>query len=265
MTDSAPQMSQSPTEPQTETVEEGGVGEFVRTIVCAIIIAMVIRTFAFEPFNIPSPSMVPTLLVGDYLFVSKYTYGYGDYGTFWGVAPFSGRILEQTQPHRGDVIVFKWPGDNSTDYIKRLIGLPGDRVQMKEGILYINGQPVPRAELPALELEPGEPVDANVVDYKERLPDGPEHTIRKVEGDHNPLDSTQEFVVPEHHYFFMGDNRDNSADSRAPNGHVGYVAEENLVGKAQVIFFSLSDDTSFWQFWKWPRSIRWDRLFRKIQ
>jgi signal peptidase I len=246
-----------PDQPQQSTL-----GETLRTIVFAVLIALCIRTFIFEPFNIPSSSMVPTLLIGDYLFVSKYSYGYGDYGTFWGLVPFKGRIFENDQPQRGDVVVFKWPKDNSTDYIKRLIGLPGDRVQMKEGILYINDVAVGRAQLASPLTEPGDQPPSSVTDYTEHLPDGPDHIIRKRNGDDNPLDNTQEFTVPLHHYFMMGDNRDNSQDSRTEN--VGYVDESNLVGKARIIFFSLDGDTHFWEFWKWPWAIRWDRLFRKI-
>jgi len=255
-------MTEQTTTNANDRSEEGGIGEFVRAIIYAAIIALVIRTFAFEPFNIPSSSMVPTLLIGDYLFVSKYSYGYGDYGTFWGLAPFSGRLMDQT-PHRGDVVVFKWPGDNSTDYIKRLIGLPGDRVQMKDGILYLNGQAVPRTPLSHPVPASGQPEPQNVTDYNEDLPDGPEHYIRVTENKPN-LENTEEFVVPPHHYFMMGDNRDNSADSRDPAGKVGYVPEENLVGKAQVLFFSLDEDAHFWEFWKWPWAIRWSRMFRMV-
>ncbi len=240
----------------------GSIGETLRTVIFAVLIALVIRTFVFEPFNIPSSSMVPTLLVGDFLFVSKYTYGYSGRGTFWGLPLFPGRIAEQDKPHRGDVVVFKWPHDNSTDYIKRLIGLPGDTVQMKDGILYINSQPVERAQLPEPLTEPHEQTPEAVTDYTEHLPAGPDHIIRKRDGV-DPLDNTIEFVVPEHHYFMMGDNRDNSQDSRTEQ--VGYVPEENLVGKARVIFFSLQDGTHFWEVWKWPWAVRWDRLFQKIE
>ncbi len=241
--------------------EEDNLKETIRTIIFAMIIALVVRTFAFEPFNIPSSSMVPTLLVGDFLFVSKFSYGYGSTGTFWGMAPFPGRILGE-EPHRGDVVVFKTPRDNTTDYIKRLIGLPGDTVQMRQGLLYINGLPVERDRLAAPVVEAGEPAAAaNITDYLEHLPGGITHVIRK-EGNDMPLDNTDVFVVPEHRYFFMGDNRDNSQDSRTPN--VGYVPEENLVGKAEFLFFSLDDGAHFWQFWKWPWAVRWHRLFTKI-
>lgn len=247
------------TQPQGESI-----GEFVRTIIFAFIIAMLIRTVAFEPFNIPSSSMVPTLLIGDFLFVSKYSYGYGSAGTFWSVPDFKGRVFDR-EPARGDVIVFKWPHDNSTDYIKRLIGLPGDRIQMRHGILYINDMAVPRDRLSVpVPLPHNESVPANITDYQEHLPGGVTHIIRK-EGDEMPLDNTEVFVVPAHHYFFMGDNRDNSEDSRAKNGGVGFVPEENLVGKAEFLFFSLDGDTHFWEVWKWPKAVRWDRLFTKIK
>jgi len=254
--------------PQPDKVEnvsqtEDGFKELIRTLVIALAIALTIRTFAFEPFNIPSSSMVPTLLIGDFLFVSKISYGYGGVGTFWGLSPMKGRVLGD-EPHRGDVVVFKWPGDNSTDYIKRLIGLPGDTIQMRQGELYINGVPVDRDKLEAPvsgNLFPG--TTASTIDYIEHLPGGVDHIIRK-KGNDNPLDNTPVFVVPPHHYFFMGDNRDESSDSRDPRGRVGYVPEENLVGKAEFLFFSLGDNTAFWEVWKWPSEVRWNRIFSKI-
>jgi signal peptidase I len=177
------------------------------------------------------------------------------------VAPFAGRVGGH-EPERGDVIVFKTPRDNTTDYIKRLIGLPGDTVQMRRGILYVNGVPVDRERLEKpIEEEGSIPASLITVDYLENLPGGVKHVIRK-EGDENALDNTDVFSVPPHHYFFMGDNRDNSQDSRTTT--VGFVPEENLVGKAEFLFFSLKPEASFWQFWRWPWSIRWDRLFTKI-
>jgi signal peptidase I len=245
------------------TVIETGK-ETIRTIISALLIALVIRTFAFEPFNIPSSSMVPTLLVGDFLFVSKFSYGYGSAGTFMGLVPFKGRILENVlgdQPQRGDVVVFKLPRDPSIDYIKRLIGLPGDTIQMRQGILYINGVPVERDRLENPLPEPDGQVSSGAVDYLEHLPGGVTHIIRKL-GDDEPLDNTDVFAVPPHDYFFMGDNRDNSLDSRTAN--VGFVPEENLVGKADFLFFSIKEGTHFWQFWTWPWTVRWHRLFTKI-
>jgi signal peptidase I len=231
--------------------------ETTRTVLSAIVIALVIRMFAFEPFNIPSGSMIPGLLVGDFLFVSKFSYGYSSLSSLYGLLPVKGRLFESA-PQRGDVVVFKLPRDNSTDYIKRLVGLPGDTVQMRHGLLYINGVAVDRERLaePVARhyLEPS----AVVVDYDETFPNGHKHVIRE-EGDDMPYDDTPVFRVPDHHYFMMGDNRDNSLDSRTTN--VGFVPEDNLVGRASVIFFSIDESTKFWQ---WPFAIRWGRLFKKI-
>lgn len=234
--------------------------ETVRTFFIAALIALLIRAFLFEPFNIPSSSMVPGLLVGDYLFVSKYAYGYSSRSSLFGLLPISGRFMAK-EPKRGDVVVFKVPTDNRTDYIKRLVGLPGDNIQMKNGLLYINGVAVQRRKL-------AEQVAADEVkprrgssDYLETFPDGNEHVIRE-DGDDYRLDNTDVFTVPPDHYFFMGDNRDNSQDSRTPT--VGFVPAENLVGRAEVLFFSLGDDTSFWQIWRWPTALRLNRFFMKI-
>ncbi|MDE2029329.1 MAG: signal peptidase I [Alphaproteobacteria bacterium] len=257
---------QAPAAAKPETAAEPSAldtgKETFRTIVAALLIALVIRTFAFEPFNIPSGSMIPTLLVGDYLFVSKFSYGYGSNGTFWGLFPFKGRIFG-SEPHRGDVIVFKLPRDPSIDYIKRVIGLPGDTVQMRQGILYVNNVPVERDRLAHPVAEQDTPYPANAVDYLEHLPDGPTHVIRTF-GDNQPLDNTKVFVVPPGHYFFMGDNRDNSSDSRDPRSGVGFVPAGDLVGKADFIFFSIDPGTPFWEFWTWPWTVRWSRLFTTI-
>src|SRR5690348_2925238 len=232
--------------------------ELVKTVVYAGLIAVVIRTFLFQPFNIPSASMEGTLLIGDYLFVEKFAYGYSRYTFPFGAWPFGdamhGRFMAR-EPQRGDVIVFKFPGDNSTDFIKRLIGLPGDRIQMKNGVLYINDKPVPRVRAQDY-IEHFGPQEHHVTQFRETLPNGVSYDIlqRDPEGD---LNNTQVFVVPEGHYFMMGDNRDNSADSRA---NVGYVPFENLVGKAEVIFFSTNGDAHFWEFWKWPFTIRYNRI-----
>ncbi len=252
-------MTQTP--PPENNPPDQNIGETLRTVIFAMIIALTIRTLAFEPFNIPSSSMVPSLLIGDFLFVSKFSYGYGSTGTFWGLPAMSGRIGGST-PQRGDVIVFKTPRDNTTDYIKRLIGLPGDTVQMRHGILYVNGTPVDRDRLEKpVERDGDNLVSLDTIDYLEHLPGGVTHIIRK-QGDDNALDNTEVFSVPPHNYFFMGDNRDNSQDSRTHM--VGFVPEENLVGKAEFLFFSLQPDASFWQFWRWPWTVRWERLFTKI-
>lgn len=214
--------------------------EIIKNLLLALVIALVARTFVFEPFRIPSGSMKPTLLVGDFLFVSKASYGFSRYsfpiiGSFLN---FGGRILGE-EPKRGDVVVFRLPSDPSVIYIKRLIGMPGDRVQVIEGALYINGNLVERQSLgfELVENHLGFPVKMTV--YQETLPNGVRHKIWEV-SDHEALDNTPVFSVPEGHYFFMGDNRDNSQDSRVLRA-VGPVPYENLVGRADLLFFSIGD------------------------
>jgi signal peptidase I len=240
--------------------KSAGIVETVKTIVYAIVIALGIRTVAFEPFNIPSGSMIPTLLVGDYLFVSKYSFGYSRYSLPLSLPLFSGRIFFH-MPQRGDVAVFKLPRDNSTDYIKRLIGLPGDRIQMIHGQLYINGAVVSRAQAGDYVAE-GDGPQMLLRRYQETLPGGRQHYILKMSDD-QPLDNTQEYKVPEGYVFAMGDNRDNSLDSRVLNA-VGFVPLENLVGRAEFIFFSLDATAPWWEVWEWPFEIRWSRLFTSI-
>jgi signal peptidase I len=239
----------------------GGVVDTIKTIVYAVLIALVVRTVAYEPFNIPSGSMIPTLLVGDYLFVSKFSYGYSRYSLPFGLPLFSGRIFSHP-PERGDVVVFKLPTDNSTDYIKRVIGLPGDRIQMRAGNLYINDQMVPRKRVEDFLYQEDNGTDIPLAQYVETLPNGRKHLIIKM-GDDGPLDNTQIYKVPPNDYFMMGDNRDNSEDSRVLSA-VGYVPDQNLVGKAQFIFFSTDGSARLWEIWKWPFAIRYGRLFRGI-
>jgi signal peptidase I len=206
--------------------------------------------------------MVPTLLVGDYLFVSKFSYGYSRYSLPFGLPLFSGRIFYHSA-ERGDVVVFKLPTDNSTDYIKRVIGLPGDHIQMKSGILNINGQPVPRRRTEDYLYQEGNGSIIPLAQYIETLPNGVQHRIIEM-SDNGPLDNTQEYVVPAGDYFMMGDNRDNSQDSRVLSA-VGYVPAENLIGKAQFIFFSTDGSARLWEIWKWPFAIRYGRLFHGVQ
>ncbi len=239
----------------------GTLVENIKTIVYAGLIAIGIRTVAFEPFNIPSGSMIPTLLVGDYLFVSKYSYGYSRYSLPFAPNLFAGRILASL-PQRGDVAVFKVPRDNSTDYIKRIVGLPGDRVQMKAGQLFINGEQVPRRLLGDF-LAQESVVRVQVRRFAETLPGGRVHDIVKM-GDSGGLNDTPEFKVPADHVFAMGDNRDNSSDSRDPSGGVGFIPLQNLVGRAEFIFFSVDAQWPWWQVWQWPAQIRWSRLFSGI-
>jgi signal peptidase I len=232
----------------------GGIAETARTIAYAAIVALVVRTFLFEPFNIPSGSMLPTLLVGDYLFVSKYAYGYSKHSVPFSPNLFSGRVLEQ-QPERGDVVVFKLPSDNRTDYIKRVIGLPGDRLMVRDGILHINGVPVTRQKINGEDPEaPGGTI------YLETLPNGVTHRIREVSDDEFG-DNTREYEVPPGHYFVMGDNRDNSQDSR----FIGPIPAENLVGRAEILFFSVDGSAALWEVWRWPTAIRWSRLFKAVE
>jgi signal peptidase I len=239
----------------------GGVAETIKTLVYAIVIAVFIRTFFYEPFNIPSPSMVPTLLVGDYLFVSKFSYGYSRYSLPWGVPLISGRLFFR-EPARGDVAVFKLPRDPSVDYIKRIIGLPGDRIQVKHSLLYINDAPVKRERSEDCDVPVGEGRQV-FQRYWETLPNGVRHCIVQL-GEDMALDNTEVFVIRPGHYFMMGDNRDNSADSRDPTSGVGQVPAENLVGHAQFIFFSTNNYARWWEIWNWPFTIRYDRLFLAI-
>ena len=236
----------------------GGFGETIRTVVYAVLIAVVIRTFAYEPFNIPSGSMKPTLLIGDYLFVSKFSYGYSRFSLPFSPDIFSGRILGG-EPQRGDVAVFKKPTDNQTDYIKRIVGLPGDTIQVVGGILQINGTPVTREEVGPYTDDDGRVYTR----YIETLPNGVKHPILET-SDHEFLDNTAPYLVPPGHYFAMGDNRDNSQDSRVMSD-VGFVPAENLIGRAEFLFFS-TDGTAGWlEPWKWFGAIRYDRLFQAVR
>jgi signal peptidase I len=242
--------------------KEGGLGETSRVVFHALIIALVIRTFLFQPFNIPSGSMKATLLVGDYLFVSKYSYGYSKYSLPLSPPLFSGRIPGGLLPQRGDVVVFRLPKDPSIDYIKRVIGLPGDKIQVIDGQVSINGTAVKReAAPPFIETEEGTR-EAPVKRWKETLPDGKTfYTLDLV--DNGFADNTQVYTVPPGDYFMMGDNRDNSTDSRF--SQVGFVPLQNIVGKAQLIFFSVYDGERAWEFWRWPWSVRWSRLFTIVR
>lgn len=246
----------------SDSKKEGGFLETVRVIFHALLIALVIRTFLFQPFNIPSGSMKDTLLIGDYLFVSKFSYGYSRFSIPFSPNLFSGRIMG-ADPQRGDVVVFKLPKDNETDYIKRVVGLPGDRIQMINGLLHINGTPVKRERLPDIMQDDGSGREVPVKRWKETLPNGVSYeTLDLV--DNGFYDNTQVYQVPAGHFFMMGDNRDNSADSRVLS-QVGYVPYENLIGKAQIIFFSVGEHAPAWQFWRWPWTVRWSRLFTIVR
>jgi len=268
---------------KVENVQEETIWETVKVVIQALLIAFVIRLFFFQPFNIPSESMVPTLRVGDYLFVNKLSYGYSKYsfnfsaGFFgyelFGVdsVPFQGRVFEFGKPKRGDVVVFKVPYDNKTDYIKRLIGLPGDEIQVREGALYINGKAIKRTKIEDFVNTYGDGVSDDqplIEQFRETLPNGVSYVVHnKYNGGPGSADNTGVFKVPAGHYFMMGDNRDNSSDSRFPKEErgVGYVPYENIIGRATFIFFSHTKDASLFKFWRWPTETRWGRIFKWIQ
>ena len=236
--------------------------ENIKTLLFALFVALIIRSLLFQPFYIPSSSMEPTLLIGDRIFVSKYTYGYSKHSF-----PFSPKILSNRvfykKPKRGDVVVFKTPSDNRTDYIKRLIGLPGDTIQIINKDLYINGNKVKKDKIEYIENVNCGNGNVSVNAYNEVLPNGKSYIA--VYRKNGTMNNTNLFVVPDDNYFFMGDNRDCSKDSRYLSS-VGYVSNVNLVGKARIIF--LSNDKkigSFFTFWKWSKSIRFKRFLKKIQ
>ena len=233
----------------------------IKTIFYALIIAIIIRSFLFQPFYIPSSSMEPNLLIGDRLFVSKYSYGYSRHSLPFSPKIYNKRIFRKI-PKRGDIIVFKTPADNRTDYIKRLIGLPGDIIQIKNKDLYLNDVKIKRKKMDvSLKIYCGNEI-LETDFFEETLPNGTKYiaTYRK----DGTMVNSDEYTVPKDHYFFMGDNRDCSKDSRFLSS-VGYVNFNNLVGKARLIFFSNDKQKgSFFKFWKWGKSIRIERLFRKI-
>jgi signal peptidase I len=233
--------------------------EFIKTLAIALVLAGLVRSFLFEPFNIPSSSMKPNLLIGDYLFVSKYSYGYSRYSFPFGLDLFEGRFWQKNKPQRGDVTVFRLPTNPSINYIKRIIGLPGDRIQIINGVVHINGEEVKKSADGIFSDGDGE-IEIKIPQFSETLPE--RKTITVLDQDSTPQDNTGVYEVPAGHYFMMGDNRDNSQDSRFLD-HVGFVPEENLVGRAGMIFISCSKP--IWQIWTWPTSIRFNRMFHEVK
>ena len=252
-------------------------GEQIRSIILAILIALLIRSFLFQPFVIPSGSMKPNLLIGDFLFVTKYSYGFTKHSLPFSIPVIPGKILDNNKPKIGEVVVFRGPFDPDTDYIKRVVGLPGDVIQMRDGILHINDvaatvEPVGefvddlwvrrqrgQADQLVADVDSNRHIDA----YYETLPNGVKHLIlKKDKFGEGPLDNTQAYVVPDGHYFMVGDNRDESGDSRVLT-QIGYVAENHIIGKAQIIWFSTK--AKWWEVWKWPFDIRFGRLMQSIE
>ena len=232
-----------------------------KTLFYALIIAIFIRSIFIQPFYIPSSSMEPNLLVGDRLFVTKYSYGYSKHSFPFSPNLFKGRIMF-SEPKRGDVIVFKTPADNRTDYIKRLIGLPGDEIQFIDGSLYVNNNQIIKTLVSSTDVIFCGNQSIKVNTFEEKLPNGKKYkaTYRK----EYSFQNSDKFLIPENHFFFLGDNRDCSKDSRFLSS-VGYVHKDNLVGKARFIFFSSNSRMgSIFEFWRWGELIRFDRFFKKI-
>ncbi len=235
--------------------------ETIKTLIFALFLALLFRSFAFEPFHIPSGSMKDSLLVGDYLFVSKYSYGYSRYSFPLGAPLFKGRVLA-SEPQRGDIVVFREPANPRIDFIKRLIGLPGDKIQVKNSILYINGVALKREPRTAYLDDDNKHMVKSIPAYSETLPEGKVIGILEERLD-GPVDNTPEYTVPAHHYFMMGDNRDNSRDSRYMD-EVGFVPEENLVGRAEVIFFSTDGSADLKNPISWFSAMRYGRFFKML-
>lgn len=233
--------------------------EILKTVAVALLIALFLRVLLFQPFTIPSASEEPNLYEGDYVIVTKFDYGWSRHSIPFSPPLFEGRILSKA-PERGDIIVFKLPRDGRTDYIKRLIGVPGDRVQMRQGLLYLNGQPVERRQTELVTETGGSGLMRPVARVEETLPGGRRYMTNDFGAD-GDLDDTPEVVVPPGHYFFIGDNRDNSADSRLPTEiGVGLVPEENLVGKARLVLLSWSPGASLFKPWTWVLNLRPSRF-----
>ncbi|MEM9234764.1 MAG: signal peptidase I [Pseudomonadota bacterium] len=257
--------------------------DILRTVAIAVAITLFVRFFFFQPFNIPSGSMKPTLLVGDFILVDKVEYGYSRASLIWPMtrAPLHGRLLSDT-PQTGEIVVFKNSADRNKDYIKRVIGMPGDKVQLISGVVHLNGERAQRELLPDVTPQcaaKGEPNPINARVYRETLPGGQSYIIQECRGDNFNFDNTEVFTVPEGHYFMMGDNRDNSSDSRshvvgfkpldgfderAAQPH--FVPLDQIVGKATRVAFSVDGEKAkLWELWNWPGAIRYSRLFDGVE
>ncbi|MBH88038.1 MAG: signal peptidase I [Pelagibacterales bacterium] len=235
--------------------------ENIKTFSIAILIALTLRTFAFEPFSIPSGSMKPTLLEGDYLFVSKYSYGYSRHSFPMSFPNFKGRIFGK-YPERGDVAVFKFTKNTKIDYIKRIVGLPGDKIQIKNGLLFINEKELERESLGLWSAKNVNNIMYTYDKYSEKISETVNYEILDA-SPNGMLDNTDVYTVPEGHFFALGDNRDQSSDSRILS-QLGFIPFKNLVGKAQIIFYSRDRSEPLWKLWLWPSSIRVERLFKSI-
>ncbi|MGV8855684.1 MAG: signal peptidase I [Devosia sp.] len=260
-------------QPYDKSAHKSAASEWIETIIVvveALLIAIVLRSFLYQPFSIPTASMQQTMMIGDYFVANKFVWGYGKhsfslgrYGDFTALdfeLPISNRILGR-DPNRGDIAVFR-PVPQTVEYIKRVVGLPGDRIQMKAGRLYINDVLVEREQIGTAKDTDSTGQTVDVIVYRETFPEGTTHTIQEI-SDNGPLDNTSEYVVPAGHYFMMGDNRDRSADSRVLS-QVGYVPAINLIAKAEARFFSIKDNIPPWQIWQWPANVRWDRMFQSV-
>ena len=278
---SSEQVAKSAAKAKKGEQKEEGLKEIVLTVFWAVVIAMGFRTVAYEPFNIPSESMLPTLMIGDYLTVSKWSYGYSKHSMPMSLPLFEGRILE-SDVERGDVVVFKLPRDGKSDFIKRLIGLPGDKIQMRGGVLYINGEAVKRERVPdfAFKETPYNSckrfpqyrfmgsdgvADCRYPQFKETLPSGKSYMTLDLMPN-GMGDNTRVYTVPQGHYFGMGDNRDNSMDSRRPSYEgVGFIPAENLIGRAESIMLSVNGKARQWELWNWWDGIRGSRTFTSLR
>jgi signal peptidase I len=251
-------MSETKTGAVAETIE------VIKTVVYALLIALFLRVIFFQPFTIPSASMEPNLYEGDYIIVSKFSYGWSRHSIPFSPPLFEGRIMERS-PTRGDIAVFKLPSDGRTDYVKRIIGLPGDRLQMRAGLLYVNDKLVQRSPAAPAQSDLGFGMMREVAQFRETLATGRSFMTQDM-GPDGELDSTETFVVPEGFYFAMGDNRDNSLDSRvSPPQGVGFVPADHLVGKAQIILLSWKPEASIFKPWTWVLDANPSRFFKLLK